>query len=288
MSNRAAYRLLAALTVFAIGYELLLSLGPGAHAKTFHLWMVWHRFYLPMLGLATLPFVIGYNFPLVKRLGGTKTALGNAIFFLSLGMINFAVLGTFVLFVLTTCDAWPGLSCSYPLGYVQYPSLAHVGFGITYPLVSLGIISLYRVLGVTRSEALRSSWIFLVVLGVELTITMPFGFGVAFDDATLTSAHAMDTFTVISGSVVLTLAIVAIKNARELAGGLFMAPTAALLAGFVAFGVGDIIQVHTNVTGRFFEANDPSQAPYTIAFILWVIGFLLFGRAVERMMAPQQ
>ena len=287
MSNRSAYRLLIGIVIVAVLYELLLSFGPGVDQPFAGMWMVWHPYYLPVLGLATTPFVIGYTLPLVKRLGGRDTALGGTLWYMSMGMLSYAVLGTMLIFFTITCPKWNVFTtCHHPLGYLPYPHWGYAGFGLVYPLVIVGIIRLLHVLGVGMRDVMREWWIIVLVFALQLFVTMPFGLGLSFGTATLSSAHALDLYIVLGGASILALTAVAARHARELAGGMFARPVAVLLVGFACFDIGDLISTHTNVSGRMWEASDPSSAPYTVAFVVWIIGFLMIGSIVERMLSP--
>lgn len=288
MSNRSAYRLLAGIAAIAVMYELLLSYGPGVDQPFKGMWMVWHPYYLPVIGLATTPFVIGYTLPLVKRLGGRATALGGTLWFMSMGMLCYAVLGTLLIFLTITCPAWNVFTrCDHPLGYLPYPHWGYAGFGLVYPLVTIGIARLLKVLGVGIRDIMREWWIIVAVFAIQLFVTMPFGLGVSFTSTTLSAAHALDLYIVIGGASILSLTAVAARHARELAGGQFARPIVVLLIGFACFDIGDLIATHTNVTGRMWEAADPSSGPYTVAFVLWIVGFLMIGSIVEHMLTPQ-
>lgn len=290
MSNRSAYRLLAAIALFGVAFELLLTRGPAVGEEFQGLWQVWHPLYLPLLGLATVPIALFYQFPLSRRLGGRSSAFGRTIWFLTLGMLLYTMVGTVIVFVEITCDAWPFVSCSHPVGYLPHPNWGYVGFLAMYPVVAMGLTALLNGLGTSvKREMVRHWYVPVIVAGIDIALVAPFGADLAFASNQTTMGTAIDAAIVIGGWVVLSLAAVCAINARQLSGGAFARPVAVMLAGFLVLSIGDLIQVNTSGAGRLFDANDPSAAPYTLGFILWIASSLMFGAAIEKMVgAPDK
>lgn len=284
MTNRIAYRYLICAAILIVPYQLLLDFGPSAHTEFRGLWEVWHPYFVPAIGILVLPIILGYNLPLVKQLGGTKTALGRVIFFMTLGMTSYTILGAMTIFGYITCAKWPLWQCDNPLGWIPYPSLAHFWFALMYPFLILAELSLFAVLGMRLKELVKSWWLLICVLIIQLSIALPFGFGNSIETATLTSGHALDAFVIVSGSIVLWLALVAAQNARNLSGGMFYRPLTVLLLGLFCIAIGDHISTHNSVAGKHFTAADPASAPYTAGFVLWSASFLMIGGRIERLL----
>lgn len=285
MTNRQTYRYLIAALIFIVPYQLILGFGPASEKGAVFegLWQVWHPYYLPAVGLITIPIIFGYNMQLAKRLGGRSSAFGRMIFWMSLGMFSFTVVGAMIVFGYLTCSAWPVLACDNQLGWTPYPSWAHVFFLLMYPLVILGMRGVFSMLAITRRDVIRNLWILGIVVGVSMAIALPAGLGFAFESMTWTWPHVVDLAILLCGSLVLWTAIVAALHARDMSGGLFFRPLLVFISGFAFVALGDLIAVHTNIAGRYFEPNDPSAVPYTLGFVLWVAAFLKIGTVLERM-----
>lgn len=287
MTNRRAYQMLVVASLFAGAYELALTLGPGEAQEFRGLWQVWHPYFLPLLGMLTVPLVGAYALPLARRLGGRATAWGRTLWFLAVGILSYTVLGAGAVFYELTCPSWGPLACDRGYGFLPHPNWGAVGMIAFYPLVATGLASLLRALGTSVGTELRRLWFVpLVITAVVTWLLAPFELDLMIDPAQTTAGTLVDLAEAVGGIVLVSLATFAAASAGALTGGRFRRPVILQLVELVVIGAGTMITVSVSAHGQRFGTSDPSTIPYTVGFVCWVAAFLMIGAALERMLAP--
>lgn len=263
---------------------ILYSFGPGRNDAFRGYWQVWHPFYIQLLGVFGLPIIYGYILPLAKRLGGRKTAYGRFVWYQMYGALAFFVLGPFLNFFYLTCPKWTSV-CNHPVGHVSAPSMLDIGFLPMYPLIAYGMMALLTGLGTTWRMALQAYW--YVPVGCTLVagiVVAPFALNLAFATGQSTFQTTLELAYIIGSIVLVSLASFTVIQARKMGTGVFLKPITYMCIGMFIIAVGTFTRIHEVGHAAVYKAQDPSTAPYSIGFVLWMCSVMMLGAALERML----
>lgn len=219
-------------------------------------------------------FVLAYGFiPLLggifglrkaKKWGFYSSSMGRALIFISAGLITWSIGETI----------WSYYNLVLQVE-IPYPSLADVGFILSWPLWTVGIIYLSHATGARFALKETSGRTKLIIIPILVAaLSYYFLVIVARDNTLITSREALKTFFDLAyplgDVVILTVALVVFGLSSSLLGGTFKWPVLITLAGFVINYFGDFAFSYTTTVGTYFNAAWPD---FLFATAMFVIGF---------------
>lgn len=197
-----------------------------------------------------------------RNWGWLKSAVGKAVFFLSLGTTVWS-LGNFVWsfynFVLHT--------------EMPYPSLADVGYTLAVPLWVLGVLYLSRATGARFSLrnmkgrayaiilaliAAFASYYFLYVVARESSIDVEGGLLKVF----------LDFYYPIGDWVILTMSLLLFGLSVKYLGGKFRVPVFITILGFVLMFAADFSFSYSTTVGTYYNGNFPDLLFAIAVFVI--------------------
>ncbi len=204
-----------------------------------------------------------------KKWNFFKSIISKSVLFLSLGTLTWSI-GTIIF-------AYYNLHLNIE---VPYPSLADVAYIISWPLWTVGMIYLLKVLGVKyRLKNITEKSFFLIIPLITIVASYYLLFVVArgglinFSDGNL--KLFFDLAYPIGDVVIITLAILIYSLSVNYLGGLLKLPIFIILSGFVINYIGDFSFVYKTTKETYFVANWVDLI-YTTAFFLLGLGLSFF------------
>lgn len=218
--------------------------------------------YIYGVGLGIVPVVASFfGFLNGSRWGGSKSAMGRTLYFLSAGLLTWGI-GTLIF-------AYYNIVLKVP---VPYPSIADAFYIISWPLWTLGMISLSKATGARFQLgnsmgrlALFIIPIVAIIASYYLLIVVARGGTVAIANDPLGTLIALAY--VIGDVVILTFALLVYGLSFNYLGGYFKWPIIILLGGFVINYIADFSFALTVTNETFFVANWVDLV-FTVAFFL--------------------
>ncbi len=227
------------------------------------------NFYINLYGI--IPLIGGiYGLRLSWRWGGFKSAIGNAIFFLSLGLITWAI--------------GQGMWSYYNIVGVEipYPSLADIPFMLSLPLWAIGAAFLSFATGanlglrkiggklfmiITPIIASVFSYYFLVVVARQGVISTYDGIATTFTDLTY----------VLGDVLVLVIITLVFGLSYKYLGGRYKTAIYLILMGFLIGYVADFLFVYDVTFEKYFNGSlsDMLYVTDMVFLSIGVAGFTL-------------
>lgn len=214
-----------------------------------------------------IPPILGGFFGIItsKKWGLFKSALGRAIFFLSLGLITWGV-GEMI---------WSFYTLALNVE-VPYPSLADVAFIVSWPFWTVGLISLSKATGVGLS--LRQWWgklIAFVVPAVVIVASYYLLYVVARGGSIELSEDYIKLFFdlvyPIWDVVLLTVVMLIFFLSVRYLGGRFVFPIMLIIVGFIANYFADMGLSYLSTIGEYYNGGFPDLM-FATAMCLLPIG----------------
>ena len=258
----------------------------GGKDLKYHHWYNLNHFVwlsVPQSIVLLLPVLL-VGFSTSRRYGGLKSHMGRGIFFLSLGILSWGVVGNGVFFLKQLKEHG---------GSVPYPWWSDLGYVGLLPLYGFGLYFLARLVGVRGSDYLKLAWVPVLVGAFTYWMTLPLPKGwhgkewvlttwKGFTAAPAAPGHAFYGFNGSMASVVyllvdvviMTWAVIILINARKIAGGVFMPAVGLVTCSLVAQYLGDLLfdqriisSAHPYFTGDIASIMYAASM-YTMAFAL--------------------
>lgn len=230
----------------------------------------WNYLYSFMFSLIPLIGGVVGVLSIAKSWGGFRSAIGKSIILFSLGLVTWG-LGSMIW-------AYYNFFLGIP---APYPSLADIGYVITWPLWVCGIYYLSKATGAKYAlKNAKGKLLIVVVPLVSIVISYYLLIVVARGGVVTQSAGnyltlffdfaypTMDLF-------ILTLALLTLSLSFEFFGGKFKIPVFAILAGLFLFYIGDFVFIYTVTIEKFYTGNF-GDLIYTFAFFILTFGVLGF------------
>ena len=220
--------------------------------------------YMFAISFAIVPLLGGiFGFANSAKWGMLKSSLGKGLFFISLGLITWA-LGQIIFSYYNIF-----LNVEIP-----YPSVADASFILSWPLWGIGVFHLSRATGARyglKSGAGKAILVLFPILIAVLSyyLLVVVARGGQFDFAGSSGLKVFfDLAYPIGDVVILTIATVIYGLSHDHLGGRFKTPIYLLLAGFILNYVADFSFSYTTTLGSFFSANWVDLLFMTAMFIL--------------------
>lgn len=216
-----------------------------------------------------LATVIGVMGLLISRSwGGTKSAVGRAVLFISLGTTSWG-LGTLI---------WSFYNFVLHQD-VPYPSLADVGYSLAVPLWMIGVFYLSKATGVKFSLRKLRGRVLVIILPIIAAI---FSYYFLFVIARGSSIEIkggllkifLDFYYPIGDWIILTVAFLIFGLSLHYLGGRFRWPVMIILLGFVFMFISDFLFSYTTTVGSYFNGHLVDLL-FTVA--IFVISFGVSG-----------
>ena len=221
-----------------------------------------------VLFLGFIPLVGGINGLIIaRRWGGTRSAVGRGIWFLSLGLISWA-LGTYI---------FSGVYNFLLDVEVPYPSFADVGYVLSLPLWIIGIVELSRATG--AQYGLRSSqgkMLFLLVpvtivaISYYLLVVVARGGSFDFTDSDVLKIF-FDLAYPLGDVFILSLATLVYGLSYNYFGGIYKRAIYLILFGFILMYFADFSFSYTTTLGTW-HPGDWVDLLFTAAMLVLSIG----------------
>jgi len=221
-----------------------------------------------VLFLGFIPLLGGINgLVIAQRWGGTRSAVGRGIWFLSLSLISWA-LGTYI---------FSGVYNFLLQVEVPYPSFADVGYVLSLPLWVIGIVELSRATGAQYGlRSSRGKFLFflipIAIIVVSYYLLVVVARGGSFD---FTDSGAMKVFFDLAyplGDVlILTLATLVYGLSYNYFGGIYKQAIYIILAGFVLMYFADFSFSYTT-TLEAWHPGDWVDLLFTTAMLALSLG----------------
>ncbi|MEK7595728.1 MAG: hypothetical protein AAB443_04055 [Patescibacteria group bacterium] len=218
--------------------------------------------YMFGVSFGILPLVGGYlGIMTSKSWGLLRSYFGRAIFFVSLGLITWGV-GELI---------WSYYNLFLGVE-VPYPSLADVGFVLSWPLWSVGMIYLSKATGAKYSvKRSYGKLLSFVIPAVSLWLTYYLVVVLANNGSLDISGGPLATFFVfaypVGDVVILSLSLLSYGLSFGYLGGKYNIPIILLLLSFVVNYVGDVAFSYTTTAQTYFNGNWVDMV-FTTAFFL--------------------
>ena len=231
----------------------------------------WNYFY--SFAFSLVPLIGGYiGCFLAEEWGGFKSAVGKAVFFISLGSFSWGA-GSMV---------WSYYNFFMDV-VAPYPSLADIGFVISLPLWILGIVNLSKATGAKFSLKRKRGKALLLILPIIIIIISYYLLVVVARGGVLLSIDdgfnlklVLDLIYPIGDVVILSLALLIFGLSFNYLGGLYKYSILAILFGFGVMYVADFVFSYTTTLGTFYNGNF-GDLIFTLALSLISFGVLGFA-----------
>lgn len=279
------------LGLFAMFETYLLFYG-GRNDKYTHWYNVIHPVWLsvPQSILLAVPIIL-VGFPAGHRFGGWSSHMGRALYFISAGVLSWAVVGNGVFFI---------KQLSLSNGAVPYPWWSDVGYLGLLPLYGIGLFFLSRLVGVSGVEYLK-------LFGVAVLVIL-FTWWLALPTGSLGSLHGQEwviaswngftdspTFFFLNGSmasfiyllsdiVILTWALIILLNSRKMAGGMFVPGVTLVTVSLFVQYLADLLFDQRIAKGSYFT-GDIATILYAASMFTMVFALIRFAETERAMRA---
>jgi len=212
------------------------------------------RYLIAQTGQMLVPFIAAYIGISRAKAFGLSSALGKAMFFLSLGAIAWGC-GTFVWLLY---NLW-GTE-------VPYPSLADIGFSLIIPLASVGFFMLLKNLKISfdKRTAITVSVIPIAVFIVVYFLFVQSTIAEGISDI----GKIFNIYYPLGDAIFLSFSLVILSLVR---GGRMFKPIGILCLGFVIQSIADFSFTITTALGTYYTGNWVDMT-WTIAFLIMGIG----------------
>ena len=238
----------------------------------------WLVLYLQNIRYETVNYLYQFAFGLIpllggisgiiksKKWGGLKSKVGSALFYISLGLVTWGIGQMF----------WSVLYNIILKVEVPYPSLADIGYVLSWPLWAVGIIKLSHATGARFSLIRFKGKVFLFVIPIILVLFSYYFLVVVARGGLLTDISGgylkvfFDLAYPTGDVVILTLAVLIYGLSFNYLGGKFKLPIIILLLGFVVnyfvdFSFSYVTTAETYYNGHWVDLLFPT-AMMLIAF----------------------
>lgn len=204
-----------------------------------------------------------WGFEISKQWGFTKSLMGKAIFFLSLGLLA-AEFGQIVF-------SYYNIFLHEP---VPYPSIADIGFFANIPLYSIAMYYIARVSGANLSIHKLSSRLLLVLLPMGLLLFSYFRFlqGYEFDWQNPLKVF-LDFGYPLGQAFYVSLSLVAYLLSKDTLGGIMKSRILLLLLAFLTQYIADYNFLYQTSRGTWYNGGYGDYL-YLIAYFLMAFGLL--------------
>src|SRR3989344_2559169 len=231
----------------------------------------WNYFY--SFAFSLVPLIAGFvGCFLAREWGWFKSAIGRAVFFISLGSFSWGA-GSMV---------WSYYNFFMDVA-APYASLADIGFVLSLPLWIIGVVNLSKATGAKFSLKKKIGKILLFALPVVTVIASYYLLVVVARGGVLFSISdgfnlklLLDLIYPMGDIIILSLALVVYGLSINYLGGLYKNSILAILFGFGAMYFADFIFSYTTTLGTFHNGNF-GDLVFTIALSLisfGVVGFI--------------
>lgn len=215
--------------------------------------------------LGSIPFLGGLYglFFLSREWGGSKSALGRSVIFLSLGLIFWAI-GTYIF------SGYYNLIASVE---VPYPSIADLAYILSWPLWGIGMYHLSQAtgakFGLKRSQGKALLFILpaIVITGSYYLLIMVARDGVITSDTQFLKIF-FDLFYPIGDIVILTVATLVFALSYDYFGGVFKTAIYIILFGFVLNYLADFLFSYSTTLETFYAGGSIDLLFTTALFVL--------------------
>jgi hypothetical protein len=196
--------------------------------------------------------------------GGRKSAVGKAVFMMSLGTTSWS-LGNFV---------WSFYNFVLHQE-MPYPSLADVGYSLAVPLWVIGIFYLSQATGAKFSLRKLRGRVLLIILPILAALfSYYFLFGIARGYSISIEGDwlkiFLDFYYPLSDWIILTMSLLLFGLSVRYLGGRFRLPIFIILIGFVVMFFADFSFSYTTTVGTYYNGNFPdllfAVAMFAISF----------------------
>ena len=194
---------------------------------------------------------------------GTKSVMGRSTLFLSLGLIAWGsgmIIWNYYIFF-TSIE-------------IPYPSFADVGYALGLLFLVLGILNLYKAIGIRFALRNRKGKIVLFVVpiivilfSIYLLIYVARG-GALIDSSGNYLKLFFDLLYPLGDVVILTVISLAYLLSRKLLGGVYKVPILVLLVGFMMFYISDFMFSYTTTKETYFNGHLVDFLFTTTMFVL--------------------
>ncbi|MBC7644214.1 MAG: hypothetical protein H7123_03740, partial [Thermoleophilia bacterium] len=229
-----------------------------------------------------------------KRYGGFKSAMGRALFFLSLGVLSWAVVGNGIFFLKQLNEHG---------GSVPYPWWSDVGYVGLLPLYGLGLYFLASLVGVRGKDYLKLAWVPLLVGAFTYWLTLPLPNSWHGKEWVLTSWDGFTkdpSFFGFNGSmasvvyllmdvVILTWAVIILINSRKIAGGVFLPAVGLVTFSLVAQYLGDLLFDQRIISAKHpYFTGDIASIMYAASMYTMAFALIRFAEAERNIAATME
>lgn len=223
----------------------------------------WFLLYIQSVRYTTINYLYQFAFGLIpllggisgiiksKKWGGLKSKVGSALFYISLGLVTWGI-GQML---------WSVLYNIILKVEIPYPSLADIGYILSWPLWTIGIINLAHATGakfslrrVKGKLLLFIIPLILIVLSYYLLVIVARG-GVLTDLSTGTLKVFFDLAYPIGDILILTLVVLIYGLSLSYLGGRYKLPIVILLLGFVVNYIVDFSFSYVTTAGTYYNGH---------------------------------
>lgn len=230
----------------------------------------WNYFY--SFAFSLVPLIAGFvGCFLAKEWGWFKSAVGKAVFFISLGSFSWGA-GSMV---------WSYYNFFKNIS-APYPGFADIGFVLSLPLWVLGVINLSKATGAKFSLKKKRGKVLLFMLPVVVIIASYYLLVVVARGGVLLSIDngfdlklLLDLAYPIGDVVILSLALLIFGLSINYLGGFYKYSILAILFGFGVMYVADFVFSYTTTLETFYNGNF-GDLIFTLALSLISLGTLGF------------
>ena len=226
--------------------------------------------YLYSFAFSLMPLLGGlFGIYIAKPWGFLKSFIGKAIFYISLGLFTWGA-GSMV---------WSYYNFFQKVA-APYPSLADIGFILSLPFWTIGIVNLSYATGARVNLKHNKRRALLIFIPVIVIIVSYYLLVVVARGGIITSSFDdylklfFDLAYPIGDIVILSLALVVFGLSLNFLGGRYKLTIFAILIGFSLMYVADFIFSYTTTIGSFYN-GDFGDLMFTLA--LFTITFGIFG-----------
>ncbi len=185
-----------------------------------------------------------------RQWGGLKSKVGQAVFFISLGITSWGVGQMF----------WSIYYNIISKVEVPYPSFADVGYSLSFPFLIIGIVSLSKATGARFSLNHFRGKILLFVIPVlaiiasyYMLIVVARGGAIPFGEESL--KLFFDLAYPLGDLMILTLALLIYGLSFDYLGGRYKLPIKSTLLGFVVLYLADFSFSYTTTVGTYYNGH---------------------------------
>jgi len=229
---------------------------------------------------AFYPFLMGLVGISTARLwGGRKSALGNALIFISLGVIAWGI-GSIV---------WSYYAIRH-IDEIPYPSLADVGYILAIPLWAYGMTKLAKTTGAKFGLKHPKKKILAVILPLILIAVSYYLLVIVARGGTLVSDTStsqilkviLDISYPAGDAIILTLAVLVFGLSSGYLGGRYKLPIYVLLSGFIVQYVADFTFSFSTTKGTYYNGHWADLFyPTALGLMMWGVNSIVPPKVSE-------